>query len=76
VSFTTGAPPRVMVARAAGRRTSAVCPRWNASRRVRRRRGGTGSSNTELAQMRQQSVQLTAEERGAFHARHDQVNLD
>jgi oxalate decarboxylase/phosphoglucose isomerase-like protein (cupin superfamily) len=30
---------------------------------------------TELAQMRKQSVELTAEERVAFYARHDQVNL-
>jgi mannose-6-phosphate isomerase-like protein (cupin superfamily) len=31
---------------------------------------------TELAQMREQGVELTAEERVAFYARHDQVNLD
>lgn len=31
---------------------------------------------TELAQMREQGVELTPEERVAFYARHDQVNLD
>ena len=30
----------------------------------------------ELAQMREQGVELTAEERVAFYARHDQVNLE
>jgi quercetin dioxygenase-like cupin family protein len=31
---------------------------------------------SELAQMREQGVELTPEERVAFYARHDQVNLD
>jgi quercetin dioxygenase-like cupin family protein len=31
---------------------------------------------TELAQMRQEGLELTPEERVAFYARHDQVNLD
>ena len=31
---------------------------------------------TELARMREQGVELTPEERVAFYARHDQVNLD
>ena len=31
---------------------------------------------TELARMRERGVELTPEERVAFHARHDQVNLE